>query len=517
MPDHEGRAGVAGLPATAEALLGAMVAISSDLDPHQVLLRIVRAACDLTSARYGALGVIGPDRTLTDFVTHGLTPEEHARIGDLPRGRGLLGQVIEDPHPLRLERIQDHAASYGFPPNHPAMTTFLGVPVTVRGRVFGNLYLTEKEGGRGFTADDESLVEALARVAGFVVDNAQAFARSEAQRSWLESVARMTDAVNRTEERTGALAQVARSAVAAFDAQAVGVLVPSEDGYLLEGVDGRDAATVATLLAAHGTEIRAADRDDATLDAEWGIVLPVPTRVHDRVLILVVPPPEDADTRGLMTGFAEQAGLALDRLQALSDRADLAVLSDRERIARDLHDLVIQRLFATGMSLEVLRRQLRPDGQERLDRSIADLDTTIRDIRSTIFRLQSPVGSARARVAAVVEEAVVALGFRPTLRSAGHVDTSVDDELASDLEAVLRELLSNVARHARASCVTVDLRAGASTLELVVVDDGVGIDASRPQSGLANAADRARRRGGAVRILDEDPHGTSVTWSVPLG
>jgi signal transduction histidine kinase len=516
MLENEPGEGTTGLPTEAEALLAAMVAISSDLDPHHVLDRIVRAACDLTGARYGALGVVGPDRALSDFITHGLTEEHRARIGDLPHGRGILGLVIDQPQALRLEKLQDHPASYGVPANHPPMTTFLGVPVMIRGQVFGNLYLTEKRGGRAFTAQDESLVEALARVAGFVIDNAHAYARSEAQRSWLESVARMTDAVGRPGQQARTLDQVAVSALAAFGGDAVGVLVEADADHMLSAADGRGALALGRLVTEHREDVETAARSGSPLVTDWGIVLPVPTRVHDRVLLVAVPAPADPDRRALMSSFAEQAGLALDRVQALGDRAELAVLTDRERIARDLHDLVIQRLFATGMSLQALRHQLRPEGQDRLDRSIEDLDTTIRDIRSTIFQLQSPAGSARARIAEIVEESTAALGFRPTLRSSGHVDTVLSGDLAGQLEAVLRELLSNAARHAHATQVTVDLRATAHAVELVVTDNGVGIDAGRPRSGLANVARRAQDGGGAVRILDVDPHGTSVSWSVPV-
>ena len=179
------------LPGPAQALLEAVMAISSDLDLHAVLTRIVRSATELTGATYGALGVIGPDgENLVDFVTTGIGAHQRELIGDLPRGHGILGLLIEHPEAIRLEDLSAHPSSYGFPPNHPPMTTFLGVPVRIRGTVFGNLYLTEKAGGTAFTAQDELLVRGLATAAGFVIENARAYGLSERRRQWLEASAR---------------------------------------------------------------------------------------------------------------------------------------------------------------------------------------------------------------------------------------------------------------------------------------------------------------------------------------
>ena len=508
--------GDTGLPAAAQALLDAMVAISSDSDPHHVLDRIVRAACDLTGARYGALGVIGPDRSLSDFITCGLTEEQRRVIGDPPRGRGLLGLVIDDPRPLRLPHIQAHPASYGFPEGHPPMTTFLGVPVTVRGQVFGNLYLTEKLNGQEFTAEDATLAEALARVAGFVIANAFAFARAETRRAMLESVADLTEAAGHQQTRSSTLERVAISARAAFGGESVGVLLLAQEGWGLAAKDGVDRAGLADRFRLQRPAIEAAARGDELRRFAWGVVVPLHTRVHPAVALMIVPPPVDPDAPALLTGFAEQAGLALDRLQALGDRETLAVLSDRERIARDLHDLAIQRLFAAGMSLESMRHQVLPAGRERLDRLIEGLDTTIRDIRETIFELQRPVGTVRSRIAAIVDEAEAVLGFRPSLRVTGPVDAIVTGGLSQHVEAVLRELLTNAARHAHATELTVELRAAIDRLELVVADDGKGMDTDQPRSGLANLARRAQDLGGDFDVEDVDPHGVLVRWRVPI-
>jgi signal transduction histidine kinase len=416
---------------------------------------------------------------------------------------------------LRLPRIQEHPASNGFPEGHPPMTTFLGVPVTVRGQVFGNRYLTEKRDGQEFTAQDASLAEALARVAGFVIANALAFARTETRRAMLESVAELSDAG--AQHAPGeTLARVAVSARSAFGGDAVAVLLLTNDGYVIRASDGAGSTALADRLVSQRPAVEAAARGDGPRRFAWGIVVPVHTRVHASVALMVAPAPVDPDAPALLSSFAEQAGLALDRLQALGDRETLAVLSDRERIARDLHDLVIQRLFATGMSLESMRHQVLPQGQERLERLIEGLDTTIRDIRATIFELQRPVGSARTRVSTILEQAEAVLGFRPVLHVTGPVDTVVTGDVATHLEAVLRELLTNAARHARATEVTVELDAAAEQVTLVVTDDGKGMDADRPRSGLANADGRARQLGGSCELQDVDPHGTQVRWRVPV-
>jgi GAF domain-containing protein len=197
------------LPANARALLDAVVAISSDLDLHSVLKRIVVSACEITGARYGALGVIGHGGGLVDFVTHGISEAAHAAIGNLPRGHGILGLLIDHPEPIRLSNIQDHPKSYGFPPNHPPMERFLGVPVRIRGTVFGNLYLTEKDDGGDFTDQDERLVLALASAAGFVIENARDYAQSERRRQWLEATAQINDALQPPVRLDDALRQIA--------------------------------------------------------------------------------------------------------------------------------------------------------------------------------------------------------------------------------------------------------------------------------------------------------------------
>jgi GAF domain-containing protein len=239
------------LPPNSRALLDAVVAISSDLDLHSVLKRIVTSACQITDARYGTLGVIGPGGGLSDFLTHGVSEEEHAAIGGLPRGHGILGLLIDHPQPIRLHHLQDHPKSFGFPPNHPPMERFLGVPVRIRGTVFGNLYLTEKAGGQDFTEQDEQLVEALASAAGFMIENARDYARSERRRQWLEASAQVNEALQPPVRLDDALRQIAIGARRVSRASAVAVVRRAEQGgHDLLAWDGRRADDLEPMVVA---------------------------------------------------------------------------------------------------------------------------------------------------------------------------------------------------------------------------------------------------------------------------
>ena len=517
------------LPANARALLDAVVAISSDLDLHSVLKRIVISACQITGARYGALGVIGQGGGLVDFVTHGIGETDHAAIGDLPRGHGILGLLIDHPEPIRLSNIQDHPKSYGFPPNHPPMERFLGVPVRIRGTVFGNLYLTEKEGGNDFTDQDEKLVLALASAAGFVIENARDYSQSERRRQWLEATAQINDALQPPVRLDDALRQIAIGARRVSGASAVAVVRrAAETVHEIAAWDGRRSEDLRPLVRALETHITGAEEEATVVvipqGAERTVVL-VPLRAHlapDGVLLVVLDAGRgslESDEAELLASFADQASLALDRAQAISDRQELMLVSDRDRIARDLHDLVIQRLFATGLALQGARRiAVSEEVCERIDSAVADLDVTIRDIRSTIFELQHGHElSLRADVRGLVKEYIPVLGFTPMVRTSGPLDTAVPQGIAEQLLAVLREALSNVARHAEADAAVVEVEARGGEVMLRVADNGRGLPADRHESGLRNARRRASDKGGRLRLLPEEPHGTVLEWTVPMG
>ncbi len=508
------------------SLLDAVVAISSDLDLHSVLERIVVSACRMTGARYGALGVLGDSGGLVDFITHGLTAEQRATIGDLPRGHGILGLLIQEPRPLRLRPLQAHPASYGFPSGHPPMETFLGVPVRIRGTVFGNLYLTEKRDGGDFTEQDEQLVDALAKAAGFVIDNARSFARSERRRQWLEASAEIVESLQPPVQLDAALGRIVQGAQRVSGAVAVAVLQDREGRYLVEAAEGRETALLDGLVVELREQIRRSE-SGATLAVvprgDLGTVVLVPLRAHlvdTGVLMVVLEAGRGtlaAEEAELLASFADQASLALDRAQAVSDREELLLVADRDRIARDLHDLVIQRLFATGLHLQGARRTATDDVRARLDVAVADLDVTIRDIRSTIFDLQVAHGrSLRSEVRDVVKEYVPVLGFTPLVRTSGPVDTAVSPATGGQLLAVLREALSNVARHAEADAAVVEVETSTGHLTLLVTDNGHGLPTRRAESGLRNVRRRAGDLGGTVRLQAEEPHGTRLEWTVPL-
>jgi signal transduction histidine kinase len=364
-------------------LLDAVLAVAEDLDLDAVLERVVVAACGLVDARYGALGVIDDDdpARLSSFVHHGMDPGTVARMGALPTGRGLLGQLLRDPRPLRLDDLTEHPAASGLPVGHPPMGAFIGAPIRVRGDVFGNLYLTEKRGGGPFSVEDEAAVVALAAVAGSAIANVKLSVRSR----------------------------------------------------------------------------------------------------------------------------------------------ELSVVRERDRIGRDLHDTVIQNLYATGLGLQAAQRSGvdAADVQVRIGRAIESIDATVKEIRSTIFALHdvpSQDRRPRTRLLAVVEEMASLLGFPPRVRLEGPIDTVVDRDLADHLVPVLRESLTNVAKHARASTVVVRVEVIGGMLELEVVDDGVGLpDAMRVNGmGVANVRERAELLGGEALFASVVGGGARVLWRVPL-
>ncbi|MEU4419230.1 GAF domain-containing sensor histidine kinase [Actinoplanes sp. NPDC024001] len=524
------------------ALLDAVVGIGTDLDLRSTLQRIVEAACTLAGARYGALGVIGADRTqLVDFITHGIDPAIHAKIGDLPHGRGVLGLLITDPHPVRLPDITKHPDSYGFPPHHPPMHSFLGVPVRTRDQIFGNLYLAEKQGAAEFSFDDEEIVVALAAAASVAIDNARLFAVAQRRERWLAATAEITAVLVGAVRRTEALRLIARRARELSDATLVMVLLHDNvnDRYTIEVAEGADpgcSGLAGKPVQLDGPTVTGfADTTHRTVPdlqavADWpgpvpaGPALAAPlagTDMPHGVLIVAQPAGQlfgDEDA-ALLAAFAGQAALALERARAQEEREQLVVLEDRERIARDLHDVVIQRLFATGMQLQgAVAHAVRLEAVDRINTAVNDLDATIRDIRRSIFELRSPTGpSLRADLREAVDAAAAALGFRPVLDTSGPVDSAVPDDIVPELLAVVREALSNIARHAQASQARVSVHATNTNVTLRIEDDGIGLDPSLARGGVVNMSDRADDLGGTFETgTGPNGRGTILTWRVPL-
>jgi signal transduction histidine kinase len=523
------------------ALLDAVVAIAADLDLRPTLERIVESACQLAGARYGALGVLGDDRTLVEFITHGLSPAEHAAIGQLPTGRGVLGLLIDDPRPVRMPDITQHPKSFGFPDKHPAMHSFLGVPVRIRERIYGNLYLAEKQGGAEFTDDDEQIVVALAAAAGVAIDNARLYSVGQRRQRWLAAASEITALLVGQVQRTAALRLIARRAREAAEAELVLVLLHDEDAGDLtveaaEFADGAQSALVGATFAVDETQFADALRSrkqqavpNVAAAAPWVVPLPdapaivVPLATSDALhgLLVVVSAGHGRDREeelAMLGTFAGQAALAFERALAQEEREMYVILEDRERIARDLHDVVIQRLFATGMQLQTAARiAAKREVADRVNAAVDDLDATIRDIRSAIFELRTPISAQlRTEIREIVAVAAEQLGFRPAVELIGPLDSAIPAELHADLLAVVREALSNVVRHAAASVVRVVVAAEPGTVRVMVADDGVGLPADGRRSGLANLGARADRLDGTFETRANDPRGTVVEWCVPL-
>jgi signal transduction histidine kinase len=525
------------------ALLDAVVGISTDLDLHSTLERIVVAACHLAGARYGALGVIGDDGRLVEFITDGISAEVQAEIGDLPTGRGVLGVLIEDPRPVRMPDITQHSHSYGFPPNHPPMHSFLGVPVRVRDTVFGNLYLAEKRGAAEFTEDDEQIMVALAAAAGAAIDNARLYAVAQRRHRWLSAAAEITNVTLGRVHRTAALELVARLAREVADAELVLILLHDDETESLtvevvngaEGIPGSGLLGTSLLVAETAFTEAINGRADVMVEhlakaARWDAPVPagpamvVPLLAADALhglLVVAYRSGERRDTTtdlAMITTFAGQAALAMERARAQEERELYAVLEDRERIARDLHDVVIQRLFATGLQLQTSATMaLRPEVASRINAAVDQLDTTIRDIRAAIFELRTPMSAAlRGELRGLVDAAADPLGFRPSLETFGPVDSVASDQVRADVLAVVREALSNVVRHAAASKVRVVVRTGAATLTISVADNGVGASDAMARGGLTNMRERALGHGGTFEIQATVPTGTTMVWSVPV-
>lgn len=515
-----------------QALLEAVRTIGSDLDLQTVLRRITEAAVTLVDAQYGALGVVGgraEQPVLSQFITVGVDDETVARVGALPRGLGILGVLLRDPRPLRLDELGAHAATYGFPAGHPPMTTFLGVPIRVRDEVFGNLYLTEKRHGT-FDADDEAAVLALATAAGVAIENARLYEGARRRESWMRAGAEVTTSLLTGNDIEDVLALVARHARELVGADTALIALPQGPALLVEVADGAGAAQML------GRVLPRPDVPDggvqvvgpAAVSAYGGqpsgtaLVVALGPGTHRGVLVLTTATSASAPGgRELseLAAFASTATVALELAEGRRDAERVTVYADRDRIARDLHDLVIQRLFATGMQLESLMRLLdKPEARTRVHAAVDDLDATIREIRSTIYALQQGPEDAqrslRAQVMEVVDAGAELLGLTPSVRLSGLVDTTVSPEVGENLLAVLRELLTNTARHAKASAVDVELDVRGD-LELLVRDDGVGLPALGRRSGLRNVADRATALGGSFSATAGP--GTELRWRVPLG
>lgn len=526
-----------------DGLIDAILAITSGLKLDATLRAIVHTAAELVDARYGALGVRGYDHRLVEFVYEGIDEETRHLIGSLPEGRGVLGALIEEPKPIRLDDISRHPASVGFPLHHPPMRTFLGVPVRIRDEVFGNLYLTEKADGQPFSDDDEVLVQALAAAAGIAVDNARLFEESRTREAWIEATRDIGTQMLAGADPAMVFRLIAEEALTLMAGAATLVAVPLDDEapacevdeLVIVEVAGEISPAVKQMtVAVSGTSIggvfhdrtpRRFDRLDLAVDGpvEPGPALVLPLRAADTVAGVLVAlrsadeQPFSDKQLDMMAAFADQAALAWRLATAQRQMREVEILTDRDRIARDLHDHVIQRLFAVGLTLQGAAPRARvPAVRESIYSSIDDLQEIIQEIRSAIFDLHAGPSRAtglRHRLDKVIDQLAIP-ALHTTVQYTGPLSV-VDTVLANHAEAVLREAVSNAVRHANATSLAINVSVE-DDVRVEVVDDGVGISGDITESGLRNLRQRADDAGGEFTVENMPTGGTLLRWSAPL-
>jgi signal transduction histidine kinase len=523
------------------ALLTATQAVVEQIELAEVLHRIVEAAVKLVDAQYGALGVLAPQGGLEEFIHVGMPDDLVHRIGHLPEGRGLLGALIDHPDPIRLHDIGADPRSVGFPAGHPPMHSFLGVPVRVRDEIFGNLYLTNHADG-DFSEEDVELISALAAAAGVAIDNARRFAEARMREAWAAASAQVTAALL-TSSSDDAAALIADELATRGAADRVAIVVPGDEPgsvRVLEvrGVDCDDLAgeieAGRTLAAAtlEGGETRAtpggrADQSDEAFalhsEGHTGPVLFVALRragVPAAVIAAGRRPGAAHFTPAEMLiaeDLAERVSLAHELAQAREAQQRALLLEDRARIARDLHDHVVQQLYGAGLDLQAVASLSPGPTAERLESAVATLDETIAQIRTIVFALTPRAegeATLRHRVLDLAGAASRHLRQPVSVSFSGPVDLISEGRLADELAASVRELLSNAVKHADAHAVGLTIAATDGLLAAEVVDDGRGIGEPVRRSGLDNLRTRAERLGGAFEI-DSGPRGTRARWTVP--
>lgn len=524
---------------------------------NTTLRTIVRTAINLVDARYGALGVSSPQHCLEAFIYEGIDENTQQLIGAPPQGRGVLGVLIDDPHPLRLDNIASHPASVGFPLNHPPMRTFLGVPIRIGNEVYGNLYLTDKAGGHPFTDDDKVLVEALAAAAGIAIDNARLYEQSQARQAWIEATRDIGTELLGGADSSRVFQLIADQARKLTNADLAVIALPASADQMIGtatelmvvNITGIARTTGITDIAGntehhqHNFLPQTIALDDTAIGVSFtdripqrlenldigisdevsdGPALVLPLCNSDTTLGVVVvlrrkgAPHFSDEQLTMMSAFADQAALAWQLATVQRHTRELAVLTERDRIARDLHDHVIQRLFAVGLSLQgAIPQAANTQVQQRISDSVDELQAVIQQIRSAIFDLHNNSGGTRLRQR--IEAAITAFAdskLRTSVQFFGPLSV-IEATLADHAEAVVREAVSNTVRHANAQNLNVTVRVD-NDLSIDIVDDGCGIPAEITARGVENLRQRAASVGGQFSITARPQGGTVLRWTAPL-
>lgn len=527
------------------SLLRANRIVVEELELSVVLRRIAEAAIELVDAQYGALGVIAADGGLEQFIHVGIPKDDVEAIGHLPEGHGLLGAVIDTGEPIRLEHLEDDPRSSGFPEHHPMMDGFLGVPIRVRSEIFGNLYLTNPRAGR-FTVEDEELVSMLAATAGIAIENSRLFDDVTRRQRWSAALADVTSALLAGDQ--GDPLQILVDYVAELiDADLIVVATPVGTGSE-QGGDLRVAAargegagqflgqvfpsqhSLSGEALNSGLPVLVEDQEASELfdgGPETGPTLVIPLSAFGHWIAAVSVARRVGGSKftlaevDMITRFSTQAGVAIEIARGRGDRQQLELAQDRARIARDLHDHVIQRLFATGLSLQSTAGRSADVVRDSILEQVDAIDTAISEIRAVVFALSSdhrePESSLRHRLLDIATELGTSLNSTPRLSFRGPVDLLVRDGLADDVAAVVRESLTNVVRHARATRTEIEVIIDDDHVSVRIDDDGIGYAPDVHVGGTKNLRERAANLGGLCTIGKHPNGGTRVLWSAPLG
>jgi signal transduction histidine kinase len=513
-------------------LLDASLVDAPDRSLPEILRDTVRAASEIVGCRYAAITVLTPAGGVEHFVPFGV---EDGAIGRTPAHQSLLGTVVEE---ARTVRLPDTEAD-----GRPGARSLLGVPIMLRGRSAGGVYLSEPADRTDFTEQDERTAEVIATAAANFIEKARTAAANRSRDRWLTGAAELARELV-SGLHAAPLRLVAERVIEVADADVATIMQPGPDedmfvvsavagkhaaqwdGLILRSTTGKTVSVMATgkpLNIEHLNQLEMPEEVRGGMDIDALILVPLTGTAPGRGVLGVGRragrPAFSAAEMGMATMFAGQVALALELAESLARRDQLALVEERDRIARDLHDHVIQRLFAIGLTMENAASNLTGAAGDRVRTSVDEIDETIKQIRTTIYQLTGPIvsphASIRTQAIRLFDELEVALAFRPDLAVEGPVDFGVNEDVVDDCVAVLREALTNVARHAHATRAEVAITVTATSIQLEVRDNGRGIGPATRRSGLANLRARAERRNGTLTIRSNGEQGTWLRWSIP--